>query len=103
MAISLNNWFIIYPHKDKKIIKKEFEKLKLKEFTVSIIIINNNLSEKEEDEYIEFINKNLKYNGYVDASPDKNLIDAVESMGGVENDDLYIFKKGKIIHKKLIF
>ena len=103
MTISLSNWFIIYPQKEKEIIKSEFEKLNLKDFSVSIIIIKDNLSKKEEDEYVAFINKNLKYNGHINTSSETKLIDTIESMSGVKNDDLYILKNGRIIHKKLIF
>ncbi len=98
-----NNWFIIYPHKDKTIIKAEFEKLKLKEFEVNIIIVNDNISKKEANEYVEFINKNLKYSGLINTSSDTKLIDTIENLGGVDNDVLYIFKDGKITSKNLTF
>ncbi|MBW2969647.1 hypothetical protein KY319_00825 [Candidatus Woesearchaeota archaeon] len=91
------NWFVIYPQKNKEIIKQEFDKLQLKDFEVGVIIID------AADEYVEFVNKNLKYTGHINTSSVENLLDTIESMGGVDDDDLYVLKNGKITHKKVKF
>ena len=97
------NWFIIYPQKNKEIIKTEFEKLNLEKSSVGIIIIKDNLFKEEENEYVKFINKNLKYNSQICTSSELDLGEIIEEKGGADEDDLYFFKDGKVIHKKLYF
>jgi len=97
------NWFVIYPYKDLEMIKKVYDELNLLEFTTSVIIINDDISEKQELMYISFVNRALKYNGHVASSPsdEKQLMQTIEDMGGCDGDELYIFKKGKLVHKKV--
>lgn len=97
------NWFVIFPYKELETIKKKYEELKLPDFTTSIIIINEELSEEQEMAYISFVNKALKFNGHVGSShsDEKSIMQAIEDMGGNEGEGLYIFKNGKVSHKKV--
>lgn len=97
------NWFVIYPYKDLEMVKKVYEELNLLQFTTSVIIINDDLSEQQELIYISFVNRVLKYNGHVasSSSDEKYLMQTIEDMGGCDGDELYIFKKGKLVHKKV--
>ncbi|MBU2523013.1 MAG: hypothetical protein KKE23_01840 [Nanoarchaeota archaeon] len=98
----VRNWFVIFPYKNMEMIKKVYEELKLLNFTTSIIVINDDLSEKQEIIYTSFINKSLKYNGFIGSSSshEKHILETIEDMGGCDGDELYIFKDGKLIHKK---
>ena len=99
----VKNWFVIFPYKDMEMIKKVYDELKLPNFSTNMIVINDDLSEKQEMIYISFINRGLKYKGLVgsSSSDEKHLIQAIEDMGGCDGDELYIFKGGKLIHKKV--
>ena len=96
------NWVVIYPHENenKDKIKEEYEKLKLVDFTVKVIVINDNIFEKQEDEYVNFINKNIEYTGHIDVSKESELMATIEKMGGIDNEDVYLIKDNKTVHKK---
>jgi hypothetical protein len=99
--MEFKNWVVIYPHKDKNKIKEEYDKLKLRNFTVSIVIINDTLSEKEKDEYVNFVNKNIKYSGQIEVTKESELMIVIEKMSGVNDEALYLIKNGKISYKKI--
>ena len=97
------NWFVIFPYKELEMIKKCYEELGLPDFTTSIIIVNDDLSEEQEMAYISFVNKALRFNGHIGSSKSdgKSIMQTVEDMGGSDGEELYVFKEGKVSHKKV--
>jgi hypothetical protein len=68
-----------------------------------IILINDKLSEAEEDKYVDFINNNIGYNGHINTSPEKGILATIENMSGIEGDDIFIVKDNKVVHRKVRF
>lgn len=97
----MTNWFVIYPCKDKKLIKEEFEKLKLRDFETNIIILDNGISKKDIQEYVKFAKDNLAYSGYIESSSEKDLLNKIEEMSGTPEDSLFVLKNGKVSKKKV--
>ena len=103
MAQSFQNWLIIYPHDNNDVIKKLIDLLKLQDFTISIIIVDDYLSKKQVAEYVQYVNSNIKYSGLIASCPAKKTLETMEGLSATERDCLFILRDGKIRKERVRF
>ena len=95
----MTNFIILYPGQDIHLIKKNYQSLHLPELETNIIFIIDTLQEKEIQQFVDLINKELEYSCIMNTCLEKDIQQNIVYMSGVPGDKLYFLNHGKIEEK----
>ena len=92
----MTNFVIIHPHKNFSNIKEAYDHLHLAELDTNIIFIIDHLTEQEINNFVEQVNTKIEYSCIMNTCYEKDIIQNINYMSGIEGDQLFIIKNGEI-------
>ena len=100
-SFSMANFVIVYPELKGEKVKEAYEHLKLSEGETHLLVLTDGLKEKEVNQKVEWLNGNISYSCMMNTCLEKDILQSVQYMSGVEGDALYFLKK-KGVAKEIV-